>query len=101
MTLPVFLHIEATLNPDETAALEAYSSKVPAVAKAHGAVPIATYDVEAALDQQPAPDVFVVVSFTTRGAIQAFFDDPAYQALIPVRDKAFAEVRFYVTSERV
>jgi len=101
MTLPVFLHIEATPNPNEMEALKAYSSQVPAVAKEHGAVPIATYDVEKALDDKQAPAVFAVVSFPTRESINDFFEDPAYQALIPLRNKGFEQVRFYVTNERV
>ena len=101
MTLPVFLHIEATPDPNEMAALQAYSSQVPAIAKEHGAVTVATYDVEKALDDEKAPGLFVVVSFPTRESITAFFEDPAYQALIPLRDKGFEQVRYYITSERL
>ncbi|WDE07102.1 DUF1330 domain-containing protein [Thalassomonas viridans] len=105
MTLPVFLHIEARPNPKEMESLQAYSSQVPAIAKAHGAVPIATYDVETSLadtrDTQQIPAVFMVVSFPSRDAIMDFFKDPAYEALVPLRDRGFNHIRFYITSERI
>lgn len=99
MTLPVFLHIEATPNP--TTELQEYLSQVPAIVQAHGGVPIATYDVERVLDDKQGAAIFVVVSFPNRQAIEDFFIDPAYQAIIPLRNKGFSHLRFYITSERI
>ncbi|WP_281558398.1 DUF1330 domain-containing protein [Thalassomonas sp. RHCl1] len=101
MILPVFLHIEATPNPNETESFKAYSNQVPAIAQAHGAVPIATYDVESAFDSEEKPAVFIVVSFPSRDAIMNFFKDPAYEAIVPLRDRGFSHIRFYMTSERI
>ncbi|MGB0834380.1 MAG: DUF1330 domain-containing protein [Psychrobium sp.] len=101
MTLPVFLHIEATPNPNQLAELHSYLSKVPAIISHYGGIPIATYDVEQALDNQPCAEVFVVVSFPDRQAIDDFFAAPEYQAIIPLRDLGFSHLRFYITSERV
>lgn len=101
MTLPVFLHIEATPDPQERQAMSAYYAKVPSLMRAHGGIPIANYDVEMALDELESPTMFSVVSFPTRESIQQFFDDVAYKSMIPVRDKAFKHLRFFVTSERI
>jgi len=101
MTLPVFLHIEATPNPNEMAALQSYQSQVPHLIQAHGGIPIAIYDVEQALDDADSPAIFVVVSFPTRNAIDNFFADSAYQAIVPVRDRGFSHLRFFITSERI
>lgn len=101
MTLPVFLHIEATPNPNQMTEFQGYLSKVPAIISHYGGVPIATYDVEKALDNQPSAKVFIVVSFPDRQAIEDFFAAPEYQALIPLRDQGFSHLRFYITSERV
>ena len=101
MNLPVFLHIEATPNPNQMTELQGYLGQVPAIIQAHGGVPIATYDVERVLDDKQGAAVFVVVSFPNRQAIEDFFTDPAYQAIIPLRDKGFSHLRFYITSERV
>jgi len=101
MTLPVFLHIEATPNPNEKEALQSYLSQAPRLIQAHGGVPIATYDVERALDDANSPAVFVVVSFPSREAIDNFFTDRAYQAIVPLRDLGFSHLRFFITSERI
>ena len=101
MTLPVFLHIEATPNPKERLAMQTYYARVPSLMRAHGGVPIANYDVEKALDELESPAMFSVVSFPTRESIAQFFDDIAYKAMVPIRNKAFSHLRFYVTSERI
>lgn len=101
MTLPVFLFIEATPNMAERDALQSYLSQVPAIVERHAGVPIATYDVEKTLDDQDAPSVYAVISFPSRPAIDAFFADNAYQAIVPTRNKAFSHLRFHITSERV
>jgi len=101
MTLPVFLHIEATPNPNEKDALQSYFAQVPSVIKQYGGVPIATYDVERALDNADCAAVFVVVSFPNRNAIDNFFEDDNYKAIVPLRDRGFSHLRFYITSERI
>ncbi len=101
MTLPVFLLIEATQNPEQKEALQSYLSKAPAITKSHGAVPVASYDVESVLDQGDKPGLFAVISFPNRDAITALFDDPAYKALIPERDLGFNSIRYFITNERV
>ncbi len=101
MTLPVFLFIEAKPNMAEREALQAYLSKVPNVVNQYAGVPIATYDVEKTLDGCDGPSIFSVISFPSRQSIEAFFADPAYQAIVPLRDKGFSHLRFHITSERV
>jgi len=101
MEHPVFLLVEATPNPDQKEALKAYLSQAPALTKAHGGVPVASYDVEHALDGGTHSAVFAVLSFPSRNAIDALFSDPAYQALVPVRDLGFTHIRYYVVSEKV
>jgi len=101
MTLPVFLHIEATPNPKEMEALQNYLSSVPPILHKHGGVTIATYDVERSLDGADSPAVFIVISFPIRTAIDNFFADHDYQNIVPSRDLGFSHLRFYVTSERI
>ena len=101
MNVPVFLHIEATPNPNEFEALQGYLSQAPSVVNHYGGVVVATYDVECALDDKAKPAVFMVVSFPSREAIDSLFTSEAYQAIVPLRDKGFEHIRFYVTSERL
>jgi len=101
MILPVFLHIEATPNTDEMTSLQSYLNQMPTIIKEYGGVPVATYDVEKAMDGANSPTVFVIVSFPSRAAIDAFFSDPAYKEIVPLCDRGFSHLRFYVTSERI
>jgi len=101
MSQPVFLMIEATPNPNEKEALQSYLSQAPVVTKEYGGVPIATYDVETAIDHGEKPGVFVVMSFPSRDAIKSLFSDPAYEALIPLRDLGFSQIRYFIVNERV
>lgn len=101
MTLPVFLHIEATPSSSENAALKAYLSQASILIKQYGGVPIATYDVEKAMDERSVPGVINVLSFPSRESIAAFFNDANYLAILPLREKAFSHLRFFITSERI
>jgi len=64
-------------------------------------VPIATYDVERVLDGGIGPEVFVVISFPHQDSISNFFNDSSYKAIIPLRDRAFSHLKFYITTERI
>jgi len=101
MTLPVFLHIEASPNSNEIEALQGYLSQVPAIVEAHGGVLVATYDVLCAMDDKASPSSFVLVSFPSRQTIDDFFADSDYQALIPMRDRGFSHLRFFISNERI
>jgi len=102
MNQPVFLMVEATLNPNETDALTSYLSQAPAIiTKKHGGVPVATYDVQSVMDDDEKAAVFAVISFPTQAAITALFSDPAYVALLPERDRGFSHLRYYVVNERL
>lgn len=101
MSIPVFLMVEATPNPDNREALSTYLSQVPSITREYGGIPIASYDVERVLDNDDKAASFAVLSFPSRQHIDALFDDPSYQALIPERDQGFSHLRYYVVSERI
>jgi uncharacterized protein (DUF1330 family) len=93
--------IEATPNMNEMEALQSYQSHVPAIAKKFGAAPIASYNVEVALDGGEKPAIFAVLSFPSKDAIESLFKDPDYEALIPLRDLGFSHVRFFIVNEKM
>jgi len=101
MEQPVFLMVEATPNVHQKEALESYISQAPAITKAHGGVPVATYDVATVLDNGEKPAVFIVISFPSREAIDKLFNDPKYKALIPDRDLGFNHLRYFTVNERI
>lgn len=101
MTQPVFLFVEATPNPDEKTSLQAYLTQAPVITKAHGGVPVATYDIETVLDGGEKPAVYAVVSFPDREAIKNLFNDPDFEALAPLRERGFSHIRYFIANERV
>jgi uncharacterized protein (DUF1330 family) len=101
MNKPVFLMIEATPNMSEMEALQSYQSQVPGIAKKHGAAPVASYNVEAALDGAEKPAIFAILSFPSHDAIDSLFSDPDYEALIPMRNLGFSHVRFFIVNEKI
>lgn len=101
MEQPVFLMVEATPNQEQKEALLSYQSQAPVIVKAHGGIPVAIYTVEAALDGGENPALFAVVSFPSRDAIEALFNDPAYKALTSQRDLVFDHLRYYIVNERI
>jgi len=101
MSQPVFLMVEASPNPNEISAMQSYLGKAPLVTKEHGGVPVATYDVAGVYDNNDKPAVFAVISFPSKEAIDNLFSDPAYEALVPERDRGFSHLRYYIVNERI
>ena len=92
METPTFLIVEATPNPENKDELQSYSSQVP----------VASYNVETAMDSGGNPAVIAILSFPNREAIQELLvNDPDYQQLIPLRDKGFKSIRFFVCNEQI
>ena len=94
--------VEATPNPENMEDLQRYTSQAPTILKKHGGAPVASYSVESAIDSGSKPAAFAVFSFPNRAAIQDFLvNDPAYQQLVPFRNKGFKSIRFFVCNEPV
>jgi len=100
MTNPIFLIIEASPDPDNLKALQGYLDQAPAISKKYGAIPIASYDIDTALDSQETPAKFLVISFPDRDSISGLFNDPDYQTLIPLREQGFKSIRYFVAHEQ-
>lgn len=101
MSKPIFLLIAASPNPDNMEALQGYLSQTPAISKKYGAVTIATYDIDTVLDSGEKPANFLVISFPDRDSISGLFNDPDYQALIPLREQGFKSIRYFIANEQV
>jgi len=100
MTDPIFLLISASPNPGNLEALQAYLAQAPAISKKYGAVPIASYDIDAVFDSEEKPAKFLVISFPDRNSISRLFNDPDYLALIPLREQGFKSIRYFVAHEQ-
>lgn len=99
MSDPVLFAALGTPNPDHPKALQDYAAKAPPILEAHGAKPRLRSRLVAPLLGEGAPGTIFVAEFPSEEALRRAFDDPGYKALIPLRDKAFADLRFMILEE--
>lgn len=101
MEYPVFLVVEATPDLNNIQVLQRYLDQSSALSLTYGAVPIAQYDVERALENAEAPAMLSVISFPDRKAIDALFSAPEYKKLLPLRQQGFSTIRYYICNEKI
>ena len=102
METTTFLVVEATPNMENENELQSYSAQSPSFLKKHGGVPVASYNVESAFDSEEKPAVIAIFSFPSPEAIQdLLINDPDYQQLIPLRDKGFKSIRFFICNKPI
>lgn len=96
-----FMVVEATPNPEGMEDLQSYGAQAYALLQKHGGVRVAQYGVESATDGGDKPAAYAVFSFPNSDAIQnLLFNDPDYQNIIPLREKAFKSIRYFVCHEQ-
>jgi len=98
---PVFLIITASPDPAQEVARTEYLQQAQPVSAKHGAIQVASYQLNESLDGGSMPAVCVIVSFPSRAAIHDLFADPDYQRLIAHRDLGFTSIRYFIGSEQV
>lgn len=92
-----YLVVVAAPNPDAGADLAAYQQASGPVFAKHGAKPVAQLPI-AGRPVGDTPAAFVsVLEFASAEAIDAVFADPAYVAVVGVRDRALASLNIYAT----
>ncbi len=101
MNEPVFLIISASPNPKQDEARNSYAQQAQPISAKHGAVQVASYNLNEALDGGAMPAVCVIVSFPSRQAIYDLFDDPDYKRLVVHRDLGFESVRYFIGNEQL
>ena len=85
-----------TPNPDEPEALAAYGDKVPGILKQNGGKPTDKKVVTEHIAGSKAPKVITTIEFPTSEALHNFLNSNEYQAMIPVRDKAFTDATLVI-----
>ncbi len=97
MDNPTFMVVEATPNPDNAEDLQKYGAQSYDLLAKHGGVPVANYKVQSVLDSGDKPAMIGVFSFPSPEAIQDLLvNDPDYQKIVPLRDKGFSSIRFFI-----
>ncbi len=99
MENPIYLITEATKDPAYPAEFEEYVGKARTFTAKHGGSQFKTFVVKETLQAGPQPTAFAISVFPNSEAVKKLFDDPEYKKLIPMRDKAFSEIRYFLTEE--
>lgn len=91
--------LQGTLNKggSETKEFKEYSQRSNANGEAHGGVVLQKYMVKDNLGQGLKPDFVLIVEYPSYEKARAAFTSEEYQSIIPLRNKAFREVKILLT----
>lgn len=83
-------------NPDNPEALQEYGEKTPVILQKFGGKPVNKKVVKEVICGAISPKAITTIEFPSEEKIYEFLNSAEYQAMIPVRDKAFSEATLIV-----
>ena len=92
------LIVTAMPNPDEMASVQEYLQGVMPLLMGAGGRPVKRLKVDEVIHGKPSGMV-LVMDFDSDEAITDLFESEDYAALVPIRDKGFAEMNIQLTHE--
>jgi uncharacterized protein (DUF1330 family) len=92
------LVVTAVPNPNEMASVQEYLHGVLPLLTGAGGKPVKRLKVDEVINGNPSGMV-LVMDFDSADAISGMFESEDYAALIPVRDRGFAEMNILLTRE--
>ncbi len=92
------LVVTAVPNPNEMASVQEYLKGVMSLLMGAGGKPVKRVKVDQAIHGKPSGMV-LVMDFDSEDAINGMFKSEDYAALVPVRDRGFAEMNIMLTHE--
>jgi uncharacterized protein (DUF1330 family) len=81
-------YLHASIEVTDPEVYEEYRRRAPAVIAAHGGRYLVRGGTVTALEGGAAPQRQVILEFPDMAHLQAFYNSPEYQALIPIRQRA-------------
>lgn len=98
MTKKATLVVTAMPNPNEMPSMQEYLQGAMPLALGAGGTLVKRVKVDQVIKGTPSK-VVVVMDFDSADAITEMFASEAYAALLPVRDKGFAELNILIASD--
>jgi len=92
------LVVSAVPNPDEKASMQEYLQSVLPLLMSAGGTVVRRLKTNRVVNGRPAGMV-LVMDFESADTVGAVFETDEYQALVPVRDRGFAEMNILITHE--
>lgn len=96
MNLKVILIVIAFINPNEPESFDHYVTQIREQYEMVGAKPV-RYPVNHVILGEEQPDFIMVVEFPDQQALQKLFTSEEYQKLVPYREKAFTELKVFLS----
>ncbi len=85
--------------PAEAEAYQSYAGQAGPLLKQAGGRPRARMKVLEHLVGEPAPMTVMMMEFDSAETIRDVLAGPAYQALVPLRDRAFTRFSFFIAED--
>ena len=92
------LVVTAVPNPNEMASVQEYLQGVLPLFMGAGGTLVRRLKTNKAVNGRPAGMV-LVMDFESAGAVTDMFESDEYRALVPIRDRGFAEMNILITQE--
>ena len=97
--MSVLVFVQGNPIPEKAETLQQYQQVARTVIGKHGGQPVARGSGLATLHGSRQWKVGIVVRFPDMAAVQAWYNDPEYQRVLPLRDQSFAELEINVFQE--
>lgn len=92
------LVVTAVPNPNEMASVQEYLQGVLPLFMGAGGTLVRRLKTNKVVNGRPAGMV-LVMDFESAGAVTDMFESDEYRALVPIRDRGFAEMNILITQE--
>jgi len=97
--MSVLVLVQGNPKPEKADVLQQYQQTARAVIAKHGGQPIARGSGLGSLHGSRKWQVGIVVRFPDEAAAKAWYNDPEYQKVLPLRDQAYADLEVTLFQE--
>lgn len=97
--MSVLVIVQGNPHPDRTETLQQYQQTARAVIAKHGGQAITRGSGLATLNGSRQWKVGIVLRFPDKAAVDAWYNDPEYQRVLPLRNQAYADLEITVFQE--
>ncbi len=97
--MSVLVFIQGDLRPGTEEALNSYRAVARPVIQKHGGQPVGAGGGIKAFGEGKASQVGIILRFPDLAGVEAWVNDPEYQKVLPLRQKAYARLEINVYQE--
>lgn len=95
--MSVLVLVQGNPKPDKADILQQYQQVARTIIGKHGGQPVARGSGLGALHGPNKWQVGIVIRFPDEASVRAWYNDPEYQKVLPLRDQAYGEGELEIT----